>query len=133
MSVAYYIVPEREIEGFDHFVNGKALGHADEDTLNHLCEELSVQSILSFISQDPEELADFMEDEGIEMPAELPETRWFDATVGLATVRALAVHLENNPDALKDASNLVEDLREYENVLERFEQEKVRWYLGLDF
>lgn len=133
MSVAYYIVPEREIAGFDHFVNGKALGHADEDILNHLCGELNVQSLLAFISQDPEELADFMEDEDVDMPEEFAEVQWFDATAGLATVRALATHLEGNPDAVKDSNELIEDLREYESVLKRLEQEKVRWYLALDF
>lgn len=133
MSVAYYIVPEREIEGFDHFVNGKALGHADEDILNRLCGELNVQSLLAFISQDPEELADFMEDEDVEMPEEFAEAQWFDANAGLITVRALAAHLESNPDALKDSSDLIDDLREYEEVLARLAQEKVRWYLALDF
>lgn len=133
MSVAYYIVPEREIEGFDHFVNGKALGHADEETLHQLCEALSVQSLLTFISQDPEELADFMEDEDVEMPEEFAEAQWFDANAGLITVRTLAAHLESNPDALKDSSDLIDDLREYEEVLARLAQEKVRWYFALDF
>lgn len=133
MSVAYYIVPEREVEDFDHFVNGKALGHADEDILNRLCEELNVQPILTFISQDPEELADFMEDEGIDIPEEFAETQWFEAAAGLVTVRTLIAHLESNPDAIKDASALLEDLHDYESVLQRLDQEKVRWYLALDF
>lgn len=133
MSVAYYIVPERDIEDFDHFVNGKAIGHADEASLNQLCEALKVQSLLAFISQDPEELADFMEDEEFDMPETLGERQWFEAADGLATVRALAAHLEAYPDVIKDAAELIDDLREYEAVLARLEQEKVRWYLALDF
>ncbi len=133
MSVAYYIVPERKINGFDHFVNGKALAHADEETLEKLCTELKVKPITEFISQDPEELADFFEAEGIDLPDELPTTDWFEPSVGLMTVRALASYLQENPNTLKDSADIVEDLREYESVLTRLESENVRWYLALDY
>ena len=71
MSVAYYIIPEREIEGFDPFVNGKALGHADEKALANLCQQLNVVPLTNFLSEDPDELEEFFADEGIEV-AETP-------------------------------------------------------------
>lgn len=133
MSVAYYIVLEREIEGFDPFVNGKALGHCDEQALMKLCKKLGVKPLMEFSSQDPEEIADLMEDAGVDVPDKLPATQWFEAADGLVTVRALAAHLAAEPKALKNGKAIAEDFGEYVGVLERGEKEGVRWYLALDY
>ena len=141
MSVSYFIVPEREIEGFDPFVDGKALGHCDEDALNDLCEELEVPSLLDFFSQDPADIDELIDDDELEEDeddtdeaAEDPlEPHWYDAGEGLLTVRALAKHLAEYPQALEDSAAILEDLQEFIRVLERLEQEKIRWYLALDY
>lgn len=132
MSVAFYIVPKNEIEGFDHFVNGKAIGHASEETLNAICNSLGVKPLHDFISQDSNELAEFFEDEEL---AEMPqlEQQWFQASDGLATVNALLEHLAANPGAIANATAILEDLKEYQAVLKRFAQEDTQWYLALDF
>ena len=67
MSVAYYIVPRQEIEGFDHFVNGKAVARANEKKLDTICNSLGVTPLSAFISQDPEELTDFLEEEDLNL------------------------------------------------------------------
>lgn len=133
MSVAYYIVLERDIEGFDPFVNGKALGHCNDRALTKLCQKLKVKPLLEFASQDPEEIADLIEDAGVEMPDELTATQWFDPAAGLATVRALVAHLAKEPVDLKNGAAIADDLAEYAVVLERLEKEGVRWYLALDY
>jgi hypothetical protein len=132
MSVAYFIVPEREIDGFDHFVNGKALAQANEKTLEQLCKQLGVMSLTDFLSQDSDEIAAFLEDEGLDTPEELPTEQWFEPREGLRTVRALLQHLAVEPKAIKNAKAIVEDLREYEAVLSRLEKEEILWHLALD-
>ena len=75
MSVAYFIVLERDIEGFDPFVNGKALGHANEKALEKLCAKLNVTPLAAFLSQDPEMLEDFLEEEDVDVPDDLPHIK----------------------------------------------------------
>lgn len=136
MSVALYIVCERDIDGFDPFVNGKAVGHADEETLEAICVELGVPPLMAFYSEDPEALAEFLDDElEDEAPSrdELPAEEWFSAADGLVTVEALADHLAAHPSAIADADAIVSDLREYADVLTRLKKEKVRWHFAMDF
>jgi hypothetical protein len=133
MSVAYYIVLKDEMDGFDPFVNGKALAHANEKALEKLCAELKIKPLTAFISQDPEELADFIAGEGMDAPDDLPAEEWFDAEEGLLVVRTLRRHLGDNPKALKDAAAICDDLAEYEAVLERLHKEGVKWHLAVDF
>lgn len=133
MSVAYYIVLKSEIAGFDPFVNGKAVAHANDKTLATICASLKVKPIAEFVSQDPGELAELIEDAGVDVPDELPEEQWFKAEEGLATVRAIIKHLSENPKALKNSTAVVEELQEYELVLERLQKEGVLWHFAVDF
>ncbi len=66
MGTAIYIVTQQEIDGFDPFVNGKAIGRLDSELLDRMCAAAGVPSLLGFISQDPDELAEFLDDEGVE-------------------------------------------------------------------
>ncbi|MDP2228265.1 MAG: hypothetical protein Q8J78_12400 [Moraxellaceae bacterium] len=136
MSVALYIVLEKEIADFDVFVDGKAVGHAEEEVLEKICVDLGVPPLMVFFSQDPDELADFLDDElGEEAPEpdELPAEEWFDAAAGLVTVQTLADHLEAHPQAIENSAAIAEDLRDYQRVLERLKTEKVRWHFAMDF
>ena len=72
MSLAWYIVLEREIEGFDHCVNGKAIAHAGE-LLDTAAKEAGVQPLLHFLSAAPDELASLVECEGIDLGFALPQ------------------------------------------------------------
>jgi hypothetical protein len=133
MSVAYYIVLQSEIDGFDPFVNGKAIAHASEKELDKIFKTLNVTPLADFLSQDPDELAEFISDAGGDAPEDLPGEQWFTADQGLTTVRALKQHLASNPKALKNAAAIGEDLAEYEAVFERIKKEGVLWHLALDF
>ena len=129
MSSALYIVPEREIPGFDHSVNGKAL--AGSEQLDELAERAGVKPLMAFFSQDPEEAEGFLEAEGIEMPpGGLPDEQWFSPEEGLATVRALLQHLGT---AVPDAPAIAADLRGFESVLSRLATKGLRWHLAVDF
>jgi len=127
-----FIVPEREIEGFDHYGPGISLGHSDSQALDTLCQELDVRTLSSFLSEDAEALHANLKYEGYALP-EMPELSWFSAAAGLKTVRALANYLEENPEAVQEAKGIIEELREYEFVLSRFDKEGIRWYMATGY
>ena len=133
MGVALYIVPERDVPGLDTFVSGKSLGR-NEKRLDRLAQQAGVEPLMAYFSQAPEEAEAFFE----EMEAEPPEggfapADWFPAEDGLATVRALLSHLAANPSAVPEQSSVIDDLRQFESVLERLESAGVRWHLAVDY
>ena len=131
-SAALYIVPEREIDGFDHYGPGICLGHSNQEALNNLCRTLGVAPLSSYFSQDTAALSGHLRYEGYAQP-NLPALSWFNAATGLKTVRALAEHLEANPGTMDEQEEAIRELREYEFVLARFEKEGIRWYMSVGF
>ena len=132
MSVAYFIVTEREIDGFDPFVNGKSVGRLSDKKLERLCEAAGVAPLQQFLSQNPDELADFLHDEGIEYET-LPSEEWYEASVGLDAVNTLIAYLQGESEAFPDKHNVIEDLQEFSNVFVRLQEEGVKWHLAIDF
>jgi hypothetical protein len=131
MSAALFIVPEREVEGLDHFVNGKALGHAQN--LDRIAIAAGVRPLMEYFSMGPEEAASTLEGFGGEIPVEgLPDEAWFDAAEGLRTVRGMLRHLSENPTVTRDVEAISRDLREFDEVLSGLEKAGVRWHLGVD-
>ena len=132
MSVALFIVPEREIPGLDVFVNGKALGHCKK--LDALAKRAGVRPLMEFFSENPESAAAFCEEAGADPPeGGFPPEQWFPAEEGLTTVRGLLSYLEANPTDVKDSSGVIEDLRDFESILGRLASEGVGWHLAVDF
>ncbi|MBW4551160.1 MAG: hypothetical protein KME35_08640 [Aphanocapsa sp. GSE-SYN-MK-11-07L] len=131
MSVAFYIVIERSIEAVDPFVNGKALGHCDQ--LDQLAEMAGVPPLMDFCSGDPEEIAEFLEQEGLATDEEIPAEEWFAAEAGLTTVRGLLSALAANPEAVPNPEEIADDLHEFETVLQQLIQAGVRWHLAVDY
>jgi len=132
MSVAYYIVPEKEIEEFDCFVDGKAVAHVSEEKLEKLCKALGVKPLTHFFRQVPEELAELLEADNPDSE-NYPAQEWFDAQEGITTVAALIDYLKANPADLENSKKVAEDLEEYLGILEHLAAEKIRWNLALDF
>ncbi len=132
MSLAWYIAGEKKIQDFDTFVDGKAIAHADEEILADIFRSLNVRPLTDFFSQNSEEFEEFFDEEA-DIPEDLPEEEWFSAADGLKTVRTLARHLQDHPDAIAGSEEILEDLKEYERILSRFEKEGIRWHLSIDF
>jgi hypothetical protein len=133
MSVAWYIVLEREIPGFDHFVNGKALGRAGK-VLDALAEEVGVQPLAKFFSVSPEELLGFAEDHGVDLKEnaiKLPHEQWFSAEDGLQSVRALMQAAESGK--IRHVDQILSDLKEFHKVLKVAKENGVGWHLAVDF
>jgi hypothetical protein len=127
MGAAYFIVLEREIDGLDTEMDGKSLSR-QIGSLDKAARQLGVRPLSEFFSVDPEQAAEFMEDEGFDASdIEIPPLQQFSPVDGLATVKAL---LSRNPawDARVTA-----DLRECERILSVAEQQGVGWHFEIDF
>lgn len=135
MSVAYYIVPEREVPGLDCFVNGKALAHVRDSVIERACRGASVRPLLDFLSSDPQDDAEFYAEEGIDPPlGGFPDEEWFAADDGLRTIRGLLSRVGDLAAAAESgyADHVADDLRQYEAVLVGLERAGVRWHLAVD-
>jgi hypothetical protein len=135
MSASLYIVVEGEDPGYDIFVNGQALAR-NEDALERLAERLSVQPLLEFFSADRNSMALLM-DQGAGNPEwtdHLPQPQWFLPEDGLRTIRSLLDFLAMAPAALgSDTEIVARELREYETVLRKTSQRKLRWHLAVSW
>ncbi len=129
MSSAYYIVLERNIEGFNQEVNGKPLAKAGE-SLDALARTSGVQALMDFFSIVPEEVAGLFEDAAFDLP-NLPTEKWFSAEDGLKTVRVLLQAANNAQNGITGA--VVDDLKQFQNVLETAQANGVRWHLAVDY
>ena len=127
MSIAWYIVLERKIPGFDHFVNGKAVAKAG-DRLDSLAKEKGLPTLMSFFSISAEALTTFAEDHGVSLK-QSPPRRWFSADDGLKTVNGLIDEAEKQ--ALD--ARVIADLREFQTVLKMAKQNDLAWHLAVDF
>jgi len=135
MAASLYIVVEGEDPGFDIFVNGHALAR-NEDSLERLAERLNVRSLLEFFSADENSMAMLLE-QGMGNPLwaqHLPRPQWFDPAEGLLTVRALIDVLADAPAALgSETLPVLMELREYERVLHKTAQHRLRWHLAVSW
>jgi len=135
MAASLYIVVEGEDPGFDIFVNGHALAR-NEDALERLAERLKISPLLEFFSADENSMALLLE-QGAGNPDwahHLPEPQWFMASTGLVTVRALLDFLMETPMALgSETPAVVSELREYESVLRKTDEHRLRWHLAVSW
>jgi hypothetical protein len=115
VSTAFYIVLEREIPGFDPFVNGKALARA-QSLLDVLAQKTGAPRLMDFFSASPAGLAEFAERHAVAIEGNADE-QWFSADDGLASVRSIrdAAKAEGGHDWEK----IVSDLEAFERILQR--------------
>jgi hypothetical protein len=107
-------------------MDGKSLSRQIE-SLDDAARELGVRPLSEFFSADPEQMAEFMESEGIDVAGgELPPLQQFSSEDGLATVRALVAHAATRTDGV------AQDLRECERILSAAAQHGVGWNFEID-
>jgi hypothetical protein len=127
MGAAYFIVLEREIEGLETGMDGKALSRSIVE-LDMAAEELGVRALSDYFSMDPMRAAEFMESEGLDPgEVELPALRQFLPEEGLVSIRALKTH------AVSQEEGVGEDLRDCERILDAAARVGVRWHFEVDF
>ncbi len=130
-----YIVVEGEDPGFDTFVNGRSLAR-HEDALEKLALRLAVRPLIEFFSADENSMSLLIE-EGAgnqELLRRLPSPQWYSATDGLKTVQALLQTLQNDPQQLgTEGKQVLSELREYSEVLEKARDRRMRWHLAVSW
>ena len=134
MTVAQYVVLERDAANFDNEMNGSALG-ASGVKLDKIAKELGVTPLMEFFSPDVEEVLGMLEDAGMaldELPDPLPEEKWFSASEGLNTVRRLVEWVANSRGQIRGKRGVLADLARMEEILDCAEKEGLRWHLGID-
>ncbi|RRA50305.1 hypothetical protein D1Y84_17320 [Acidipila sp. EB88] len=135
MSACFYIVVEGEDPGYDIFVNGHALARHEAE-LEQLATALGVPPLLDFFSADRNSMAILLE-QGAGDPAwsaSLPDPQWFTPFEGLTTVRALLAYLQQHPASYGSSTgDLVGELQEYQQVLEKSSTRGGRWHLAVSW
>jgi hypothetical protein len=135
MAASMYIVVEGEDPGFDTFVNGRSLAR-HEDALERLALQQGVRPLIEFFSADENSMSLLIE-EGAgnqELLRRLPPPQWYAAQDGLNTVRALLVALAYDPHQLgSDSEQVLSELLEYAQVLEKTMCRKMRWHLAVSW
>lgn len=130
-----YIVVEGEDPGFDTFVNGRSLAR-HEDALEKLALRLGMRPLIEFFSADENSMALLIE-EGAgdqELLRRLPPPQWYLPAEGLKTVQALLQALRDDPQQLgTEGKQVLSELREYAEVLEKAGDRELRWHLAVSW
>ena len=118
----FIIIAERPVEGMNIFPIGGALtrcrpvggkvrpGQSPLAHLEALAREAGVRPLLEFFSEDP-------------------ESSWFTAEEGVATIRELLDYLSTHTEAAADVRQVLGDLRQFERVLKRLNDVGALWHL----
>jgi len=127
MSVAYFIVLDKEDIEFDPFVNGKEVARRSNQLLK-FCKKHGLRTFEDFLSQDNRDLME--EFDNIELPEQ--KVKWFAAKDGIDWIDSLIKKLQTEPLNFP-SEPVIQDLYEYKEVLINAEKVVARWHLELDF
>jgi hypothetical protein len=131
MGVAYYIAFDQDDFSTD-FTDGKSVARAFEK-LNALAEELGVPPLEEFMGQSMDELGDMLgEDIDLDGVAD-GDAKWFEPSAGIFVFDALISALQDEPQRVKSAAAVIEDLESYKAALHEAEVHGARWHLAIDF
>jgi hypothetical protein len=108
---------------------GKALAR-EIDRLNLAARTKKVTAIESFLSENPEKLREQLRADGFDPDKmRVPPEQWFDASDGLASVRALHEHVSAKLNDFKHPKPIVRDLKAIEALLAAAQAAGVRFHL----
>ncbi len=124
MSLAYYIVLDKDDPGFDPFVNGKFLAK-EARRVNKGAKKLGLKRLDDLTSY--EEIADEFGIEG-----DTQQDMWLTAEEGITWTEALIDRFREEPKLLKNPDGVIKDLEECLGVLQKAEQIGARWRFSMD-
>jgi len=141
MGVAYFVTLERDIDGLDTMMSGKALSSADfedkcEKTITRIAQELGITPLTDFLSFSLDTILGHMELTREEAPQNVidnikPE-EWFDPGDGIASASALISFLTEHPTVTPNVKWVISDLEEIIRILTVAQENGVRWHLEID-
>ena len=136
MSDSYYINLEQNLDEIDVMPSGKTIAKMI-DRIDEITDEIGVTRLGDFVAGgDNDDLSEIAEQEGWDLGgfgASSGGASWFDANDGLDSVRALVGYIESDPTTIKRSKSLLEELREFEKVLEIAQTHNVRFRLEADY
>jgi hypothetical protein len=124
MSLAYFITLNQPQTDFDTFVNGKSIAKQAE-ALGQLAIQLGVTPLDDFLGMSDDVAEDFDSDANVDL--------WFKPEAGLQTIEVLIKYLEQTPNSVKNSKGVLEDLQEYQNVLNQVKAKGLEWRFEMDF
>ena len=127
MSLAYFIVLDRQTPGIDPFVDGKFLAR-EAGRINQVAGTLGLPLLDDFVDYNS------VEELGIDLGDwEGRPSDWFTPKDGLAWVEALIAYFEARPEVLAHPSDVLADLHACREVLETARTVEARWHFAVDF
>ena len=132
MSAAYYIVLNSESPGFDTSMDGKSLSR-ESVWLNDLAEDCELANLNYFVSASPDDLADFADDLGVDLPVEVPQEKWYAAETGIKYFEALLQRASEDTVELRNKSGVTDDLKAILGILEQAKKTGLKWHLAVDY
>jgi hypothetical protein len=131
MGLGWHVALQSPLAGVNPAdVDGKALIHRQRD-LDELARRISVEPLSHFVSANPEALARYLAQQGLDAADySVPEEEWFAAADGLKTVRGLLAELRSRPDAVLDSHRILRDLEAIERILQVASQAQVAFHLA---
>ena len=129
MGIAFCVVFKKDVPPYGKLGSDNMVLAGAHEKIDALAKKNGLSTLESFLSQDPDELADMMGMDADEMG--LPPVEWFNASDGLAAVRALIAHLRENPKGIAKAKETVAELKQVEVELIAASQRKVKFRFAL--
>lgn len=129
MGVAYYIALDNDDPGFDTFVNGKTIAK-EIDALNSISANQGISLFDDFIAMSSADIEDLI-GEDIDIP-EL-NASWFSAEDGIKFISQVKEHVKANPECVANQSSILDELSEFEIVLQKASSIGAKGHLKIDF
>lgn len=128
--------PLDEDGGDEMLIEHKAVAGSIK-ALDRLAGEAKVPPLSQFVSEDPENVCDLVddEDEAEELLAKLPPVRWFEPSEALPTVAALLARLAKKDEiiGIKNGVKTTKELRDFETILKHCAAKKARFRFYREF
>jgi len=130
---AIFPVLDKEIEGVDiSAVDGKMINRFEPE-LSKIAENAGFVSIMNFFGANPAEYFDEDEFEEIELSEEDLSEKWFEPKDGLQTVEFLIKYLRENLETFGgETSEVISDLEDFVNVLQKAEEAGAKWHVEIE-
>lgn len=131
MAAGWTVVLETPIAGgLPASAAGKSLLYYQRQ-IDDLATSLDLAPLSSFFSRDPQAIAKYMRELGVEPDMDaLPDEEWHHPVEGLITVCGLLECLRSDPKRVPEPEKIIADLEGVEHALNEAATQGIRFHLG---